>query len=83
MTHAIYHHQEYNCNETKFISLDHCFFGKKNCSGIGNFKISFRDDRHCTALYCKLNRIIESLKLEGTFEGHLVSLPCNEQGHHS
>ena len=31
----------------------------------------------------KLNRIIEFLKLEGTFEGHLVSLPCNEQGHHS
>ena len=27
------------------------------------------------------NRIIESLELEGTFKGHLVQLPCNEQGH--
>jgi len=27
--------------------------------------------------------IIESLDLEGTFKGHLVQLPCNEQGHHS
>mgnify|MGYP001851912454 CR=1 FL=1 len=26
-------------------------------------------------------RIIESLELEGTFKGHLVQLPCNEQGH--
>ena len=25
-------------------------------------------------------RIIESLELEGTFKGHLVQLPCNEQG---
>jgi len=28
-------------------------------------------------------RIIESLELEGTFRGHLVQLPCNEQGQHS
>jgi len=27
-------------------------------------------------------RIIESLELEGTSEGHLVQLLCNEQGHH-
>jgi len=26
-------------------------------------------------------RIIESLELEGTIKGHLVQLPCNEQGH--
>ena len=28
-----------------------------------------------------LVEIIESLELEGTFKGHLVQLPCNEQGH--
>jgi len=27
------------------------------------------------------HRIIESFELEGTLEGHLVQLPCNEQGH--
>jgi len=27
------------------------------------------------------HRITESLELEGTFKGHLVQLPCNEQGH--
>ena len=26
--------------------------------------------------------VIEPLELEGTAEGHLVQLPCNEQGHH-
>lgn len=26
-------------------------------------------------------RIIESLELEGTFNGHLVQLPCNKHGH--
>jgi len=26
-------------------------------------------------------RIIESFELEGTLKGHLVRLPCNEQGH--
>ena len=29
------------------------------------------------------NRVIEPLELEGTSEGKLVQLPCNEQGHHS
>ena len=29
------------------------------------------------------HRIIESLESEGTSEGHLVQLPCNEQGHRS
>ena len=27
-----------------------------------------------------LHRTIESLELEGTFKGHLVQLPCKEQG---
>ncbi len=27
------------------------------------------------------HRILESLELEVTSEGHLVQLPCNEQGH--
>jgi len=27
------------------------------------------------------DRIIESLEMEVTFKGHLVQLPCNEQGH--
>ena len=27
------------------------------------------------------HRIIELLELEETFKGHLVQLPCNEQGH--
>ena len=27
------------------------------------------------------HRIIQSVKLEGTFKGHLVQLPCNELGH--
>ena len=26
-------------------------------------------------------RTIESFDLEGTFKGHLVQLPCSEQGH--
>jgi len=29
----------------------------------------------------KSNRIIECFGLEGTFKGHLVQPPCNEQGH--
>jgi len=29
----------------------------------------------------KNHRIIESLELEGTFEGHRVQLSCNDQGH--
>jgi len=31
----------------------------------------------------EIHRIIESLELEGSFKGHPVQLPCNEQGHHS
>ena len=31
--------------------------------------------------YSVFHRIIESLELEGTFRGHLVQLPCSEQGH--
>jgi len=27
--------------------------------------------------------VTEALELEGTFKGHLVQLPFNEQGHHS
>ena len=27
------------------------------------------------------HRIVESFELEGTLKGHLVQLPCNEQGH--
>jgi len=27
------------------------------------------------------HRIIESFELEGTLQGHLVQLPCTEQGH--
>ena len=34
-----------------------------------------------TYIYIYINRIIESLELEWTFKGHLVQLPCNEQGH--
>jgi len=33
--------------------------------------------------YCESQTFVESLELEGTFKGHLVQLPCNEQGHHS
>ena len=29
------------------------------------------------------HRIIESLESEGTFKGHVVQLPTNEEGHHS
>ena len=29
----------------------------------------------------QLLKIIESFELEGTFKGHLVQIPCNEQGH--
>ena len=29
----------------------------------------------------KDRRIIQSFELEGTLTGHLVQLPCNEQGH--
>jgi len=28
-----------------------------------------------------IRRIIEAFELEGTFNAHLVQLPCNEQGH--
>ena len=28
-----------------------------------------------------LHRIIELFELEGTFKGHVVQLPCSEQGH--
>ena len=30
---------------------------------------------------CRDRRITHSFELEGTIEGHLVALPCNEQGH--
>ena len=33
------------------------------------------------AAVCSHPTIIESFKLEGTFKGHLVQLPCNEWGH--
>jgi len=33
--------------------------------------------------YVTILSIVESLELEGTSEGHLVQLSCNEQGHHS
>ena len=35
------------------------------------------------ALICAswFHRIMEPFELEGTFKGHLVQLPCNEQGH--
>jgi len=29
------------------------------------------------------HRILESLELEGTSEGHQIQLPCNAQGQHS
>jgi len=32
-------------------------------------------------LQISIHRIVESLELEGTIKGHLVQLPCNEQGH--
>jgi len=36
-----------------------------------------------TTLIPSIQASTESLELEGTFKGHLVQPPCNEQGHHS
>ena len=49
------------------------------CVGVFVCALLGRGERQCL----KYHRIIESLKLEGTFEGHLVQLPCNRQVHHS
>ena len=42
---------------------------------------------HVGAVMGELQRVgiaeSESSELEGTFEGHLVQLPCSEQGYHS
>ena len=39
------------------------------------------NSRYCIPIEINNHRIIESLQLEGTSEGHLVQIPCSEQEH--
>jgi len=45
-------------------------------------KVRWQERRHSAITTAvAIHRIIECFGLEGTFRGHLVQLPCSEQGH--
>lgn len=56
------------------------FFQRIHQTSLHNGKKSHSQTVVCH-LAAKNQRIMESRELEGTIKGHLVQLPCNEQGH--